>query len=155
VALLDDATGALFTGEAIGSYLPYGPSFRPALPPPEVDVEAALETIERMRGVRPTTLLTSHYGQVPHPDQGFEVAARRIRGWSEAVREALSEEPPATDDELVERLTERAREEFEVDSGGKRFDAQRYDALGSIGMNAQGLARYWRKRWEAQAAQGS
>lgn len=156
IAFHDDATGALFTGEAIGSYLPYGRCFRPALPPPEVDVEVALATIERMRAVGPSILLTSHFGQVPDPDEGFGVAAERIRRWSETVRDALTEDPPADEDALVARLTAQAREEFEVDSGGAPFDLERYDALGSIRMNAQGLARYWRKRRDAgAAAQGS
>jgi glyoxylase-like metal-dependent hydrolase (beta-lactamase superfamily II) len=155
VALHDDATGALFTGEAIGSYLPYGHSFRPALPPPEVDVEGALATIERMRRLRPSALLTSHFGPVPDPEEGFDLAAERIRAWSDTVRAALSEEPPAGDADLVERLTAQARGEFEADSGGAAFDLDRYDALGSIGMNAQGLSRYWRKRWEADEAQES
>lgn len=152
VALHDDVTGAMFTGEAIGSYLPYGPGFRPALPPPEVDIESALGTIERMRQVRPTTLLTSHFGQVADPDEGLDIAAQRIRAWSETVRTALTEEPPASDEQLVSRLTDQARQEFEADSGGKPFEVERYDALGSIRMNAQGLARYWRKRWEAGVA---
>ena len=52
VALHDDATGALFTGEAIGSHLPWADGYRPALPPPEVDVEAALASIERDPGPR-------------------------------------------------------------------------------------------------------
>jgi hypothetical protein len=26
----------------------------------------------------------------------------------------------------------------------------RYDAIGSIAMNAAGLSRYWRKRWERE-----
>ena len=156
VALHDEATGALFTGEAIGSYLPYGRSFRPALPPPEVDVEVALATIEEMRRVHPSTLLTSHFGPVPDPDEGFDVAAERIRRWSDSVREALTEDPPLDEDALVACLTAQAREEFEVDSRGAPFDLERYDALGSIRMNAQGLTRYWRRRRDADAApQGS
>jgi glyoxylase-like metal-dependent hydrolase (beta-lactamase superfamily II) len=152
IALHDDATGALFTGEATGSFLPYGPSFRPALPPPEVDVEVALATIERMRTVRPSTLLTSHFGQVPDTDQGFDMAAERIRRWSETVHDALSEDPTNDDGDLARRLAAQAKAEFEADSGGAPFDLERYDALGSIRMNAQGLARYWRKRWAAEAA---
>ena len=52
VALHDDASGAMITGEAIGSYLPWAQCFRPALPPPEVDVEAALASIRADRGPR-------------------------------------------------------------------------------------------------------
>jgi hypothetical protein len=64
----------------------------------------------------------------------------------------LTEDPPASDEDLISRLAEQAREEFEADSGGKPFNEERDDALGSIRMNAQGLARYWRKRREAEGA---
>src|SRR5881397_4071381 len=42
IALHDSTSGAMFTGEAIGSYLPWADGYRPALPPPEADVVAAL-----------------------------------------------------------------------------------------------------------------
>src|SRR5881397_492490 len=57
VALLDPTSGAMFTGEAIGSHLPWADCYRPALPPPEVDVERALDSIERIRAMTPTMLL--------------------------------------------------------------------------------------------------
>lgn len=155
VALLDDATGSLFTGEAIGSYLPWGDCYRPALPPPEVDVEAALDSIERMRSRRPTSLLTSHFGVVTDPVEGFDRSAQRIRGWSETVRRSLAADPDRSDEALVRLLGTQARREYETDSG-RSFDRDRdrYDALGSIRMNAQGLGRYWRKRAARDAAEG-
>lgn len=153
IALHDDATGALFTGEAIGSYLPWGDAYRPALPPPEVDVDAALATIERMRGVRPSSLLTSHFGRVTNPDDGFRRAAERIGAWADTVRTALRADPAIDGSHLIGLLTTQARAEFTADAGIEvPFDLERYDALGSIRMNAQGLTRYWRKRWEAEEA---
>ena len=150
VALHDDASGAMFTGEAIGSYLPWASCFRPALPPPEVDIEAALASIERIVGRRPTTLLTSHFGRVPDADEACARAADRIQGWAEDVRAILEADADAPEDVLTESLAMRARREFEADAG-RPFEPDRYDALGSIRMNAQGLARYWRKRWEREA----
>ena len=47
-------------------------------------------------------------------------------------------------------LVARATAEYEGDSG-LPFDRGRYDAIGSIRMNAEGIARYWRKRWEREA----
>jgi glyoxylase-like metal-dependent hydrolase (beta-lactamase superfamily II) len=151
VALHDAASGAMFTGEAIGSHLPWADCYRPALPPPEADVEAAVASIERMRGRRPTALLTSHFGGVADPGEGFDRGRERILAWSASVRGRLERAPGTSIDELEERLLEQARSEYEADSG-RPFDRGRYDAIGSIRMNAEGLARYWRKRWEHEGA---
>jgi hypothetical protein len=137
--------------QAIGSYLPWADSYRPALPPPEVDVERALGSITAMRSRRPTTLLTSHYGPVPDPDGAFDRASDRIRAWCATVETALRREPDMSDEVLRATLEQLARGEFEADAH-EPIDLERYDALGSIKMNAQGLARYWRKRWEREAA---
>jgi glyoxylase-like metal-dependent hydrolase (beta-lactamase superfamily II) len=150
VALHDDRGGAMWTGEAIGSYLPWADCFRPALPPPEVDVEQSLASITAMRSRRPTALLTSHHGPVPDPDAAFDTAADRIRAWSAAVETTLVRHPATSDEELRTRLEDLARRDFEADAN-RPIDLDRYDALGSIKMNAQGLARYWRKRWEREA----
>jgi glyoxylase-like metal-dependent hydrolase (beta-lactamase superfamily II) len=149
VSLLDDASDAMFTGEAIGSHLPWAGCFRPALPPPEADVEVALMSIERMRAAGPRILLTSHYGPVAPADQAFDRGAERIRAWSETVRRELTGRPTRDPDEIVPVLVDQARAEYETDSG-RPFEMGRYDAIGSIRMNAQGLARYWRKRWERE-----
>jgi len=151
VALHDDRSGSMWTGEAIGSYLPWADSYRPALPPPEVDVERALGSIAAMRSRRPTALLTSHYGPVPDPDDAFDRASDRILAWCATVETALQREPGMSDDALRAILEVLARREFEADAH-QPIDLERYDALGSIRMNAQGLARYWRKRWERDAA---
>jgi glyoxylase-like metal-dependent hydrolase (beta-lactamase superfamily II) len=153
VALHDDRSGSMWTGEAIGSYLPWADCYRPALPPPEVDVERALTSIAAMRARRPTALLTSHYGPVPALEDAFDRAADRIRAWSATVEDALTRSPDVTDDALRATLEDLARREFDADAH-RPIDLGRYDALGSIKMNAQGLARYWRKRWEREATNG-
>jgi glyoxylase-like metal-dependent hydrolase (beta-lactamase superfamily II) len=151
VALHDGVSGAMFTGEAIGSHLPWADCYRPALPPPEVDVEAAIASIDRMRERSPKTLLTSHFGPVADPTEGFARGIERIRAWSDTVRSRLEASPEATTDDLETELLEQARSEYEQDSG-LPFDQARYDAIGSIRMNAEGLARYWRKRRQEEAA---
>jgi glyoxylase-like metal-dependent hydrolase (beta-lactamase superfamily II) len=152
MALHDSASGAMFTGEAIGSHLPWADCYRPALPPPEVDVEQALASIERMRERGPTVLLTSHFGPIPEAEEGFDRAAERLRAWSETVRRSLDEQPGISIDDLEAALASQAAREYEADSG-QPFDRARYDAIGSIRMNAEGLERYWRKRQEREEAQ--
>jgi glyoxylase-like metal-dependent hydrolase (beta-lactamase superfamily II) len=150
VAFADSATGAVFTGEAIGSHLPWVDVYRPALPPPEVDVDAALASIAGIRaraGVG--SLLTSHFGPIGDASEGCERAASRIRAWSETVRRLSAE----TND--VDRITATLRDQAaaeHLEDAGSPIDLARYDAIGSIRMNAVGLERYWRKRREREAA---
>ena len=148
VALADSLTGGVFTGEAVGSHLPWVDVYRPALPPPEVDVGAALASIDRIRG-RAEFLLTSHFGPIADPSDGCDRAASHVRGWSETVR-VLSAEG-ADLDVMAAALRQQAAAEHMRDAGVP-IDLARYDALGSIRMNAAGLDRYWRKRREREAA---
>src|SRR5262249_39125071 len=46
VALVDSETGAVFAGDAIGVHLPDVKVLRPATPPPDIDVELAVRSIE-------------------------------------------------------------------------------------------------------------
>ena len=138
VALHDDRSGAMWTGEAIGSYLPWASCFRPALPPPEVDIERALASIAAMRSRRPTALLTSHYGTVPDIDEAFDRASARIRSWADVAERVLRDDLDASEDTVYAALERLARTEFETDAH-RPFEQQRYDVLGSIRMNAQGL----------------
>ena len=153
VALHDPEAGVVFSGEAIGSHLPWADVYRPALPAPEVDVPLALASIERIRAARPSIVLTSHFGPVTDPETGLDRAAGRIRAWSETVRRALEDDADAPDDAIDALLRAQASREYTADSG-QPIDMDRYNAIGSIEMNARGLSRYWRKRWEAEAAGG-
>jgi len=96
-------------------------------------------------------LLASHFGVVGDPEEGFARGADRIRAWAEAVRARLAREPGTPMDALERELVAQAQTEYESDSG-LPFDIGRYDAIGSIRMNAEGLARYWRKRWEREGS---
>jgi glyoxylase-like metal-dependent hydrolase (beta-lactamase superfamily II) len=153
VAFHDDGGGAVFTGEAIGSYLPWGPAFRPALPPPEVDVEQALASIDRIAETHPTELLTSHFGAVPAGVDGCARAKENIVSWSEVVRQVLRSEPEASQDQVAAALAAHADRSF-AEETGRPLDEEsaRYDVMGSVAMNATGLSRYWRKRWEREEA---
>src|SRR5438874_1738907 len=64
VSLVDSLTGALFTGDALGIHLPDVRVLRPATPPPDIDIEAGVHSIERIRGRAESFLMFSHFGPV-------------------------------------------------------------------------------------------
>jgi glyoxylase-like metal-dependent hydrolase (beta-lactamase superfamily II) len=149
VALTDSATGAVFTGDALGVHVPDLPVLRPATPPPDVDVEAAVGSIERIRARARSVLLFAHFGPIADVDRMCDLAIARLRGWAEAVRDELrkTEDP----DEIAARLEQEARRDIET---GAEADLDvdvledRLRLLSSVRMNALGLIRYWQKRAE-------
>ncbi|MEX2275393.1 MAG: MBL fold metallo-hydrolase [Actinomycetota bacterium] len=142
LCLVDSDTGALFTGDALGVHIPDVGVLRPATPPPDCDVDAAITSIRRIRQ-RAQLLLLSHFGAVPEVAHLCELAEKRLLAWSETVRRALL----TTDDvdEIASLLERQGATEYEHDAG-EPIDMEKYDVLSSIRMNAAGLSRYWHKR---------
>ena len=62
VGLVDSASGDLYVGDAAGIYLPETGDLRPATPPPDFDLDIALESLRLFAALRPERLLFSHYG---------------------------------------------------------------------------------------------
>jgi glyoxylase-like metal-dependent hydrolase (beta-lactamase superfamily II) len=149
VGLVDSRTGAVFTGDALGIHVPDLPVLRPATPPPEFDLERYVASIERIRAHARSILFFAHFGPLRDIDATCDLAIRRVREWAAVVRDAMD----ATDDpdELAARLETAARNDIETGSEAS-LDLEvledRLRLLSSIRMNAQGLARYWRRRRE-------
>jgi len=154
VALVDSQTGGVFVGDALGIHLPDVKVLRPATPPPDVDVEVAVRSVERIRERARSVLFLSHYGEVPEVDAMCDLSIVRIRGWADVVSAALRSSKEL--DEIARLLEERGTADT-LEDVGPGADMTRYDMLSSYEVNAAGLIRYWRKRWEreAQAANAS
>ncbi|HEY3209706.1 MAG TPA: MBL fold metallo-hydrolase [Actinomycetota bacterium] len=146
VALVDSLSGAVFTGDALGIHLPDVRVLRPATPPPDIDVELGVQSIERIHQRAESLLLFSHFGPVTEVDELCDIAARRLRKWADIVRDALEE----TDDldRVTELLERKTADEF---ASAEVADRERYEILSGMKVNASGLVRYWRKRAQAEA----
>lgn len=150
VALVDSLTGAVFTGDALGIHVPDVPVLRPATPPPDFDVDLAVDSIERIRSRARSILLFAHFGPIAEIDRICELATARTRSWTRVVGEGLRR----TDDldEIVALLEAEARRDVETGAEAS-VDLDRLEILSSVRMNAMGIVRYWRKRAEKAADQ--
>jgi glyoxylase-like metal-dependent hydrolase (beta-lactamase superfamily II) len=151
VALVDSESGALFTGDALGIHLPDARVLRPATPPPDIDVELGIKSIERIRRRAESLLLFSHFGPVVDVDELCSIAQRRLRKWADIVREAME----TTDDldRIAQLLEQHTAGEFdEATKRGVEVDREPYEILGTMRTNAAGLVRYWKKRAEPAVA---
>ena len=143
VSLVDSASGAVFTGDALGVHLPDVRVLQPATPPPDIDVELGVRSIERIKERAETLLLFSHFGPVLEVQELCDIAASRLRKWAGIVREAMDETEDL--DRIAQLLTRRTADEFE-ERGLARSQIDRFDILADMRNNAAGLVRYWKKQ---------
>jgi glyoxylase-like metal-dependent hydrolase (beta-lactamase superfamily II) len=142
VFLMDSATGALFTGDGLGTYLPELHAIRPAAPAPEFDLEMALASIRRARSAGPSMLLFSHFGPALSVDGTCELAIERLETWTGMVRSALRAGIPPERIEGVLRAATTAERAAARSAGVTPI---REEFLWSYGPNAAGIVRYLSK----------
>jgi glyoxylase-like metal-dependent hydrolase (beta-lactamase superfamily II) len=145
VCLVDSRTGGLFTGDALGVFLPDVGVLRPATPPPEFDLELAIASVGKVRAASPPMLLFSHYGPAADVEELCALAVERLERWTDVVRRAMPASPDARAVAAVLRR-ETADETRLAEERGA--DVERYEFLSSYEMNAAGILRYLEKRAE-------
>jgi glyoxylase-like metal-dependent hydrolase (beta-lactamase superfamily II) len=141
MALFEPAGGDVFTGDAIGVYLAEVGAVHPATPPPEFDLEAALDSIERVRRLRPGRVFPTHFGPMPAVEPLLDEAGERLR---RAV--ALAEQVAAAGGGLKAIIQAFDEEELGVLPGLDPVLADRLAHTTSHELNARGVARYLTKR---------
>lgn len=147
MAIADSATGAVFTGDALGIHPPDVRMLRPATPPPDYDLELALASIEKIRDrARGSKVLFSHFGPVEDVDRICDVALQRFRAWTDAVGDAV---PDTGDVDAVVRVLEQVAKADAETGAETALDMAALETMSSIRLNAMGIAGYWKRRREA------
>ncbi|MDQ4004942.1 MAG: MBL fold metallo-hydrolase [Actinomycetota bacterium] len=151
VALADSQTGGIFVGDALGVFLPDVGILRPATPPPEFDLEVAIQSVERIGDRRPPMILFSHFGPAQEVSHLCSLAVSRMRRWTSLVEEALER----TDrlEEVIHHLRQGTSSDARA-AGAERQAAieDRYELLSSYQMNAMGLMKYLQGRGGQESA---
>lgn len=139
---VDRKTGTAFTGDAAGVALPGCPVVRPPTPPPELDLEAWEQTLDRLEALPVRRLCLTHFGVRDDPTAVLQELRRRLR----EVERLLWEGWTAGED--VDRLTERLRGYLqpEVESRCGPEAAQRQEVAANHRMNVLGYLRYFEKK---------
>ena len=123
-----DRDGTLYAGDAAGVRISPSEFVLPPTPPPEVDLEAWERTLDELERRGPQRLALIHFGVFDDVGRHLEELRRRLREWSERVRDGATEEEFAA--------------EAEADLGEDR-DA--YEQAMPFWQSYAGLRRYWEK----------
>ena len=92
MALLDEAEGIVFAGDAVGVQMGGGEIY-PTIPPPEYDLDAALDSLDRLEALGAARLYVSHYGDVDDPGEAIDLGRRAQAAIGQAARASHAAAP--------------------------------------------------------------
>ena len=133
------ADGTLYAGDAAGVRIVPGRHVLPVSPPPEFEYEHWLRTLDEIERRRPERLALIHFGVAEDVAEHLALMRNELRRWVERVGAGASEEEfvRASRDDLAARVLD---------------DSDRWERAAPLWQSYRGLARYWQKRREAEAA---
>lgn len=148
-AFHDPARGVVFTGDVAAVRLGGSSWVCPPTPPPELDLEKWMQSVARLRALRPSRLALTHFGAYGDVDRHLDRLIARLHEWSGRVEAQLEASTDAA--EIAASLERRGSAEI-VEAGGTEELAAFYALATPYRMSVDGFARYFRKRAERRAA---
>jgi glyoxylase-like metal-dependent hydrolase (beta-lactamase superfamily II) len=141
VGLIDSQSGDLYVGDAAGVYIPETGDLRPATPPPDFDLDVALDSLRTFTALQPARLLFSHFGPVTAVDETLERSAEEIRLWVEETRQARRAGLDL--DHAAAMVAERTRQRYAVLADG--YDPEvfaRFKRISGAAANVAGIMHW-------------
>jgi glyoxylase-like metal-dependent hydrolase (beta-lactamase superfamily II) len=132
VSYFHHATGHAYVGDVAGVRIPPSSLVRAPTPPPDIDVEAWMDSIDKIEARDPSALVITHFGRVDDVAVQLEAVREALRLQAELAREASEED-------FVTALNRIAEEQIDDETGRRLFDA------GNPRDFYAGLRRYWDK----------
>ncbi len=143
IIFFDPQTRDLFAGDVAGVRLQGIDYVRPPTPPPDVDLEAWVKSIELMRHLQPEVLYLAHFGPTYQIEQHLEILQAKLFSWGELMLQGLRE--GKNEDQLLELLIAQTQPELLAVAHDKQ-DIVRYEIATNYRMTVQGYMRYWQKK---------
>lgn len=136
LAFFDSGIRAVFAGDGAGVRLEHGTRLRPAVPPPDLDLEALFSSLEVMRRTDPRLLLLSHFGPTPNGAEDLVHYRTNVEQWRDVALAAARERPE------IEFIAQRLRDfDQSLPSGGAIDD--RESLVSGYELAAGGFLRYF------------
>jgi glyoxylase-like metal-dependent hydrolase (beta-lactamase superfamily II) len=132
VAYFHRDTGHAYVGDMAGVRIPPSDITRAPTPPPDIDVDAWLESVDRIEARDPSAVILTHFGRVEDVAAQLDAVRQALRFQADLARET-------TEAEFVAEMNRRAEERIDDQTGRRLFDA------GNPVDFYAGLKRYWSK----------
>jgi glyoxylase-like metal-dependent hydrolase (beta-lactamase superfamily II) len=139
VCYFHEGSGTAFVGDVAAVRIPPSSLVVPPTPPPDINIEAWLESIALVESWRPERLALTHFGQVDEPIEHLEIVRHRLREEADLAREFSEED------------YERHHRALVAESVGPETAEELIQCVPPQ-YQWRGLNRYWEKRAEREAA---
>ena len=142
VSYFDRDGGVAFVGDTAGVRTGQALFVMPPTPPPDIDVEVWMESIELIRRWRPATLFATHFGPHEEADAHLDAFLQHLAALAELARGLLAEEDG--DAGRLRKFVHESRLYLQRHLPVEEVDL--YDFAAPLTLGWLGLQRYWRKR---------
>jgi glyoxylase-like metal-dependent hydrolase (beta-lactamase superfamily II) len=139
VSYLHEDSGHAYVGDVAGVRIPPSDFTVAPTPPPDIDVEGWLDSLERVAAWRPEALCLTHFGRVTDVGDQLERVRSALLGSADAARQADG-------DGFVRAL------EADLRAAVDQETAERFLQAAPPHQLWLGLERYWRKRKQREGA---
>jgi glyoxylase-like metal-dependent hydrolase (beta-lactamase superfamily II) len=142
VVYFDLSDGTAYVGDVAGVRIPPSSFVRMPTPPPDIDVEAWEESIDRVGARGPERLALTHFGWVDDPGRQLDDAKQSLHRQADLVRELLDELGEGDDAVAAfsERLNRLTRDSTDPET------AAVFEVGAPVEQLWHGLRRYWQRR---------
>jgi glyoxylase-like metal-dependent hydrolase (beta-lactamase superfamily II) len=142
VCYLDEGSGTAFVGDVAAVRIPGAGIVVPPTPPPDIDVETWVDSIEIVEGWRPEKLALTHFGAIEDPLPHLALVKDRLREEAQLARE------------LDEAAYEARHRERVADAADSPEAAAELIQCVPPQYQWRGLDRYWTKLRQRQEGSG-
>jgi glyoxylase-like metal-dependent hydrolase (beta-lactamase superfamily II) len=146
LAFFDRRQRAMLTGDGAGVWVHEGWRARPAVPPPDIDLEQLFRSLDAMAARDPAEILYSHFGPRGGAREALRDYRQAVEEWRDVARAAAAESPNV---EHIARALEGYEREAAARSGRTLPDAGSEELISGYRLAAQGLLRYLQTHGEA------
>jgi len=142
VSYLDEETRIAFVGDTAGIRIPPSSFVLAPTPPPDIDIELWLTSIDRIAAWHPRALFLTHFGLVETPVPHLQQVAERLQEQASLARQALEMKVPEPEQRrfFVDTLLRNLHRQLPAP------EVQRYELAVAVDLCWFGLVRYWKHR---------
>lgn len=130
----------IFTGDAAGVKIENGPVVPPC-PPPDINVELWLTSIQKMKNLNPEVIYLTHFGRIQNPQKHFDELEFMLDDWATWMKQHF--EAQTLPEEIMPQFMEYIKNQL-LDAGVSEENVIKYEYANPSWMSVAGLLRYWK-----------